>query len=476
VAGVNAMSLKDFAKSLPHPLKPGLKYVYGAVPPRFRYGKVFWRTYNLLQESQWWGREKLEEYQMRQLEELLKRAYENVPYYRRAFDERGLKPKDIGDFDDLKKLPYLTKDIVRENLSDLIATNYPKLKLQSVTTGGSTNTPVRFYHEIGVSKAKEEAFILTLWNRVGFKMGDSCVVLRGHVVISTNKRQFSRYDPVSRNLVLSSYHMDDERLPKYIDKIRQFRPDFIQAYPSTLTILARFMKQNAIDPFSTVRAVLCGSENLYAWQRKYLEEVFRCRIYSWYGHAERAVLAGGCERSTYYHIFPEYGIVELIGKDGKPATRDGEIGEVVATSLNSFVCPFIRYRTMDLAVRSNSKCSCGRNYSLIERIEGRVQEFVVSKGGALVPHPLHFGWIRDGGWKRIKQIQFIQEKEGEIVIEVVRNTSYPERETESHILRLYRPKFEGLCDLSVRFVDHIPRTVSGKYRFLIQKVPIEWGN
>mgnify|MGYP001104137220 CR=1 FL=1 len=83
------MNLKKFAKRyLPYPLKQGLKYVYGTLPPRFRYGKVFWNTYNFLQESQWWSKEKLEEYQMQQLEKLLKHIYENVPYYRRVFDEK----------------------------------------------------------------------------------------------------------------------------------------------------------------------------------------------------------------------------------------------------------------------------------------------------------------------------------------------------------------------------------------------------
>ena len=110
------MSLQELAKrGLPYPAKQGLKYIHSTIPPRFRYGKMFWDTYNFLQESQWWTRERLEEYQMHQLSRLLHHAYENVPYYRKAFDERGLKPKSIQDFDDLRKLPYLTKEIIRKN-------------------------------------------------------------------------------------------------------------------------------------------------------------------------------------------------------------------------------------------------------------------------------------------------------------------------------------------------------------------------
>lgn len=84
------MSIRNLAKKLPFPIKQGLKYVYGRVPLSIRYGKVFRETYKFLQESQWWSREKLEEYQMKQLEKLLTHSYENVPYYRRIFDERDL--------------------------------------------------------------------------------------------------------------------------------------------------------------------------------------------------------------------------------------------------------------------------------------------------------------------------------------------------------------------------------------------------
>ena len=119
------MNTRTLIKKLPYPIKQGIKYIYGAIPARFRYSTVFWDTYNFLQESQWWSREKLEEYQMQQLSKLLHHAYENVPYYQRVFDERGLKPKDIQNFDDLKKLPYLTKEIIHETFSDMVARNYP---------------------------------------------------------------------------------------------------------------------------------------------------------------------------------------------------------------------------------------------------------------------------------------------------------------------------------------------------------------
>jgi len=216
------MSLRELAKRrLPYRARQGLKYIYGAIPLRIRYGKVFWQTYNFLQESQWWSRKKLDEYQMQQLEKLLRHAYKNVPYYRRVFDERGLKPKNIQDFEDLRKLPCLTRGIIQENLPDLVAQNYPRSKLQYGTTGGSTGIPLEFYWERGATDSKEQAFIIMLWNRVGFRTADRCVLLRGNVVQSARKGKFWEYDPLNKNLILSSYHMTDELLPNYIAKIRR---------------------------------------------------------------------------------------------------------------------------------------------------------------------------------------------------------------------------------------------------------------
>jgi phenylacetate-CoA ligase len=459
-------------KLLPPSLKYSLKYLYGVIPPRFRYGKVFWETYNFLQESQWWSREKLEEYQMQQITKLLNHAYENVPYYRKVFDERGLKPGGIQNFDELKKLPYLTKEIIQKNLPDLIAQNYPKSKLQYVTTGGSTGIPLGFYHEKAIQKTTEWAFMVTQWKRVGFKLSDKRVELRGSIVRSAVKDKFWEYNPIHKTLILSSYYMTDAVLPRYIEKIRDFHPDFIHVYPSTITILAKFMKENNIKPFHSVKALLCGSENFYPWQRELLEDVFKCRAYSWYGHSEQAVLAGECEKSSYYHIFPEYGLVEIIDESGNPVNEEGKAGEIIATGFNNYAMPFIRYRTMDLGVYTNQECSCGRKYPLLKRVEGRMQEYFVDKTGSLITFICadEVLWSVKGN---INAYQYVQDEPGKVLLNIDAKTRFPLSDIEK--VRRSLDKYYSRLDIEIKFVNNIPRTKSGKFRFLIQKLPIEFG-
>ena len=130
------MRFEKVYRKLQKSIQSAARCAYSAIPLPIRYGTVFRDTYKFLQESQWWSKEQLEEYQLQQLSTLLQHAYENVPYYHRIFDERGLKPQDIQGFTDLQMLPYLTKEDVRTNFNDLIARNIQKEQMDYGTTGG----------------------------------------------------------------------------------------------------------------------------------------------------------------------------------------------------------------------------------------------------------------------------------------------------------------------------------------------------
>ena len=470
------MNLKDLAKNLSYPLKQGLKYAYSAIPIPIRYGRVFRGTYALLQESQWWSKEQLEEYQLEQLSKLLHHAYENVPYYRRVFDERGLKPKDIQDFKDLQMLPYLTKEDVRANFNDLIARNIPKEQMDYGTTGGSTAVPLGLYIEKKTHNIRM-AFEWREWNWMGYNFGDKCAVLRGNVInrFENGKRAWWEYDPFNNYLILSSYDMTEENLYKYVDKIEEFQPKVIRAYPSSIDILARFIKEHSlkINEKGNIMAISTSSETLYQPQRNLIEAVFGCKVYDKYGNFEQVSIFGMCEKREGYHDFMEYSITEIIGKDGKPVTREDEIGEIVGTGFTNYAFPLIRYKPEDLAVWTNKRCSCGRELPLIKRIEGRLQEFIITKSGSILPlGPVIFG-IHEADLNKVRQIQFFQEEKGKLQIRAVKNSAYSTQDVEKYILDLFNLRFRGVCDLTAEIVSEIPRTERGKYRFLIQKLPIE---
>lgn len=431
---------------------------------------TFLKTYHFLKKSQYWNSEQIEQYQTTQFKKLIEHAYTNVPYYKRIFDERNLKPEDIQTLSDLQKLPFLTKEIVRENIVDLKAQNFPKSSFEYVTTGGSTGIPLGFYYEKGVSRAQEWAFMKIQWERVGYHFLDKCAVLRGAVIPTASEGIFWQKTFFGRWLLLSSYHMTDENMSRYIEILRAFKPKYIHAYPSSITLLAQFMRRNHVPNFTSVKAIFCGSEILYSWQRELIELTLNCRIYSWYGNSEQTVLAGECEQNAAYHIFPEYGVVELIDNEGNLILNPDVMGEIVSTNLNNFVFPFIRYKSLDLGTITEEKCHCGRNHKLLTHIEGRLQEFIITKTGRLISMVALN--MHSEIFDNVKQFQFYQEKIGEVTIRIIKNSAYSDYDTQVIQTELMKKLGED-TKLSIQFVDAIPRTEQGKFRFLLQKIPIQ---
>ena len=427
--------------------------------------KVFRETYNFLKKSQWWNKEQIEKYQIQELSKLLIHAYDNVPYYTKIFDKLGLKPKDIKLISDLNKIPFLTKEITKENLEDLKAINYTKSKFEQLTTGGSTGQPLVFYVEKDVSLSKKMAFAKLWMDWTNRSFFDKCVYITGEDIPY-------KFKLFGRNLILSSFFMNEEYLPIFIEKIRKLKPKHILGYPSAITNLAIYMKKNNLSSFPNVKAIVCLAETLNEWQRNLLEEFFQCRVYNQYGLLESVALGGTCKYSNNFHMFPEFGIVELIGKDGKLVTKEGEMGEIVATSFISYIFPFIRYKTGDLGIYSSKKCKCGRNYPLLSSIEGRLQEFLVSRTNKLVNLTGAYGLIVKSSLNVI-ECQLYQETPGEIVINIVKEENYSDSDTK-FILENFQKKLGDGFSFSVSFVDHIPLTPRGKYKFLIQRIPINF--
>jgi len=433
----------------------------------------FLKWYNFLQKSQWWSREKLEEYQMQQLEKLLNHAYKNVPYYKKVFDEKGLKPKDIQNFDDLRRLPILTKDDVRKNLKDLIARNIPREDMGYVTTGGTSGKPLGFYIERKTNIIRM-AFEWREWNWMDYKFGDRCIVLRGNVVgrKENGKPSWWEYDKENNYLILSTYDMTDEKLLKYIKKIEEFKPKIIRAYPSAIDILAKFIKENnyKININRNIKAISTSSENLYLSQRKLVEEIFKCPIFDKYGNCEQVTILGECKKHEGYHDFMEYSYTEILDKEGISVTKEGEIGEIISTAFTNYAVPLIRYKTEDLARYTAHNCSCSRQFPLVKIIEGRLQELIVTKNGNLISMAALN--MHSDVFDNVKQFQFYQDIPGKVIFKVIKKNTYSNKDT-NYIIQELQKKMKNQIDIKIKFVNEISLTKRGKYTFLIQKLPIE---
>jgi phenylacetate-CoA ligase len=421
---------------------------------------VFWDTYNFLNESQWWSKSKLEEYQFQQLRKLLEHAYRNVAYYRMMFEERGLEPRDIQNLNDLKRLPYLTKDVFKRNFKEIVADNVVVNNLIVNRTSGTTGKPLQFYEEHSTLR-KEMAFVRHQWTRVDFKPGDPLVGLRGAVIEGDKPFEYDSYSNILR---LSPKLDTKEIVCNYLEKINQFGARFIHGYPSAIGIFAIMIKRYSLAVRFKLRAILFASEVVYPWERQVAEEVFKCRVFSHYGMAENGVTAGECEKTHLYHCVPQYGITEI----------DPETNEIIGTSFLNYANPFIRYRTTDVASRPIYDCCerCGRQYfPILSGIEGRREDFVITTNQVLVPPAVITFPFKD--LKTIKDTQLVQKSIDYIELRIVPWDGYESEKLESELQALCQGLKRILgADMKIvtEIVDSIPALESGKFRWIVSEV------
>ena len=405
------------------------------------------------------------------LRQTLQWAFKTVPAYQQY--EGGLNSSDDPEVF-LKQLPLIGKADIKADTEGHISTAVPMRERLKTFTGGSTANPMLFYLHKDVSRPKEYAFMDDFHARVALGERDVVLALRGRTVPTArvNGSRLWMYEPIKRQLILSSNHLESAYMPQYVDALREWRPTFIQAFPSALYPLAKWFAEHP-EPEITerIRGVLLYSENVYGFQLDLLRQVFDCPVLKHYGQSERVLMAATMPDDDRYFFWPQYGHFELVGENGNPITQPGVMGEIVGTSFDNRAMPFIRYRTGDMAMLSDRPGhALLPGYPVVERIEGRMQEFLVCGDHRLVSittmGAAHFDELAF-----VDAIQYEQREPGRFVLKVVSQhplgTAVKER-----IARAVEEKTQQGCMASIEEVDRIPRTARGKHQMLVQHLDI----
>jgi len=444
--------------------------VFERLPLRLRYrlyyGKTFLYWSAFLRESEYWDKEKLEAFQIEQLKALLEHAAQNVPYYKKLFVDYGFKPERLQCLDDIKTLPYLTKEMVRDRANDFVATTVPKEDLIKTTTGGSTGIPLVIY-KTRESRESSQAFLLNLLSRVGYSPKKKVAFFQWRDINMGNRKNmdFLRY---GNKLVLSAANINNnEWMHKYYGMIMRFKPEFISGYVTIVLALAFFIKEQGLSPFNYMKAAFAYAETLYPWQRRIIEEAFGTRVFTSYGMYEGVIFGGECEHSNQYHIYPQYGITEFVDIDGGNK-------EIAGSGFGNYAMPLIRYRTMDIGVKGAEKCDkCNSNYPLIATIGGRIKEFLVNKDGRIFYTAM--AGIDTDIFKNVKQFQFYQDEPGIACLKIVKRSTYSDSDTlliEKEINKRFNTPESGI-EIKIVFVDNIERSPSGKILMTDQRLDIK---
>lgn len=446
---------------LPQGAKWSIGFAYRRIPERFRRGKNYREFKNLAEEGESWSREEIEAYQLKELRKTLHQANAYCPYYQERFAQVKFRPENFRSLEDLKCAPLLEKRDLLEQRDRLASTQVPAKSRLYITTGGSTGVPVGFYLQKGISRAKEHAFLETMWKRGGYFDGARLALLRGYVTSDRAAGKISTYDATRDWLVLSSYHLTPERLPLYLAELRRFKPDLLYVYPSAILQLAEYLQQSGTEWDLPLRGILCGSERITTPQKELIREVFHCRAYSWYGHSERVVLAAEGRNTDLLYFVPQYGYVEF-----GPPNEDG-LQEVIGTSFHNMAMPLIRYRTGDYVRVVKDDSNLEYPWPAVSEVAGREQEFLVSGTGrkiSLTAFNMH-DRIFDG----LYAVQFYQERPGEAEFRYIAGPGFSESRLSSITTGIQR-KLGDDFRVVLKPVQSVEKTAAGKHKWLVSRL------
>jgi phenylacetate-CoA ligase len=439
------------------------------VPLSVRHGREFRETRRLLERSQWWSRARHEAYQLEQLKKTVALAYEVSPFYRGLFGRAGVRPEDLQTLDDIRRFPTITKDDLREHLEGMINPAVDRRSMIEFCTGGTTGPGVVIPFEESY-RNRSRAFMWHLWENVGYHPNMMAAILQHRECPAELNDGIWYEDKPSNALVLSAHRLSAKTIDRYVEALREYRPRVLIAYPSLAYLFSGYLKEVGFDE-KLFDLVILGSETLYEFQRKSLEEVFQATVRIHYGHIESCTLFGYCEYSNVYHVQMEYGFTELLRDDGSPSGV-GEVGEVVATNFANRALPLVRYRTGDLAQPAAGTCECGRQYPLVEQIVGRKGDFIRTPSGA-THSPILIEFLMDrillDGRDRFADLQIVQTKIDELLVRVVPGHDYHPEDVEN-FCRLLDQELDGEIAVHQETVAEIPRTDRQKKSLVVSRL------
>src|SRR5690348_8533800 len=347
-------------------------HAYAAIPKRIRYGAAY-DHFDAAIASTSRGAAAAD-YAVDRLGETLAWAIETVPAYREYRHLLGRDPRAA-----LRALPITGKLAIKRDPARYLSEAMPRSAALPTFTGGSTSTPMRFWLQKHVTRPKECAFMDAFRRRVGADGTEPVLALRGRAIRGAGAHGAPwTYEPIRRQLALSCDHLSRSFMPAFAEVLARWRPTLIEAFPSALFALVRWLEDHPLPQFTRgVKGVMLFSEDVYGFQMEAFRRVFDAPIVAHYGHSERVLMAATLPDDERYLFWPQYGWLELLDGRGRPVTQPGRLGYVVGTSFDNRVMPFVRYRTGDLAMLAAAPHPGFAHFPAVERIAGRVQDFIV---------------------------------------------------------------------------------------------------
>tara|TARA_Y100001958_G_C21248715_1_gene581894 strand:- start:13524 stop:14873 length:1350 start_codon:yes stop_codon:yes gene_type:complete len=425
-------------------------------------------TYKFLQSSQYWDKKLIEEYQLKKLKRLVKYAGENVPYYFDLFKAHNVNFKEIKSLNDIQKIPVLTKDIMREQGDNLLSIEQSKFKIKRGKTGGTTGAPVKVFKD-EYNRSFTWGSYYRWFDWMGVNYYDKIVTFWGaRTVLSSsfkNKLITNLQQYLQNDIYFSSFELTESKLEEIVNVMLRNKPVLIKGYLSALIDLANFLVKKNLK-LDSLKAISSTTETLLPHNRKYLEQVFGVPIFDQYGCGEVSAISYECSEHNGLHINQEHVICEILDSKGQSLTNQS--GRIVATDLDNFVMPLIRFDTGDLGIISDKKCVCGVNQPLMTSIEGRAIDTIILNNGAKV----HGVFFTDILFElnilsiKLQRFQIYQNIPGEIEFRIEKGSKLNEEEEK----KLKKAMLRFLNKVDLIRMEKLPVSKSGKFKYILSEL------
>ena len=328
-------------------------------------------------------RSEINRLQMERLQQTLQRCM-CIPFYKQRFAEIGLKPEDIHTLDDLQKIPFTTKQDLREHYPFGLSAVPLEKVVRLHSSSGTTGTPTVILHTQHDLDEWANAVARCLY-MVGLRKGDIFQNSSGYGMF-TGGLGFQYGAERLGMLTVPAAAGNTKRQIKFIT---DFGTTALHAIPSYAGRLYEVMEEMGIDPHrdTKLRTLIIGAEPHSDEQRRRIEDMLGVKAYNSFGMSEMCGpgVAFECPEQNGLHIWEDYYIVEIVNPDTLEPVPEGEIGELVLTTINREAMPLLRYRTRDLTRILPGDCPCGRHHKRLDRMKGRSDDMMILKGVNIFP-------------------------------------------------------------------------------------------
>jgi phenylacetate-CoA ligase len=441
------------------------------LPIYWKYVKK-WRTleyYKKLKDRQWKTIEENREIQRKNLYMLIKYASQNIPYYKQIIQEYNIQFAEDTIFEDIKKFPILTKDIIRNNFDQLY--KFRDDTYFRNTSGGSTGEPVIFYQDRDYfTWGLATKILFDEWT--GRKIGEPMVKLWGSLSdVLRGGQGFKGYlrQQLSGVTILSTSRMAEKDMYKYVQRINKIKPYLIFAYTNSIDEFAHFIRKHHLSIYSP-QAIMTSAGVLYPEVCARIERVFQAPVFNRYGSREVGDIACNCEKSLGLHIIPDIHYLEIVDDEGKEVKLE-KSGNIIVTLLTNYTMPLIRYKIGDRGILSDKDCKCGHGLPLLEKVVGRITGNFKNKLGDYISGGLFFSLFYF--IENIKQFQVIQETIDYISINLVVIDKTKLKDMDKDFKEINQIIWKAMGnDTKIKYniVDEIKPSPSGKYLQIFSQI------